>query len=276
MKLKIVKSGIVLLLTALFVVSCSKDDSSVTQDQSTDLTIEETQKSTDADSATDQALFVVETAYAELEEDAGRATSLFSDCVTITVSTENEVTFVTLDFGLGCELQNGTIVSGKIHITYSPVQNGTRTINYSFEDFVINEKSVEGEGTIYRERYNASGNPQSTFHYNLLVTFSDGLTATLNGVRDREWVEGVGSGTWIDNAFLVTGHWNIQLSNGHSRSALVIEALRREATCQYFVSGVVKVTRNDVVGILNFGNGTCDNLAVLTVNGEEHTITLHP
>jgi hypothetical protein len=275
MKLKSFKLGILLVLTTLFVTSCSKDESATQESVSENLTVEDTQKTSEADVTTDQSLFVIETAYVELEEDAGRSVSLFSDCTTITVNFENDVTFVTIDFGTGCELQNGNIVSGKIHITYGPLQNQTRTIDYTFEDFTLNNKSIEGGGTIFRERQNAAGNPQSTFHNNIIITFPNELTATLSGVRQREWIEGVGSGTWTDNVFLVTGNWSIELSNGHTREALVIDPLRREATCPHFVSGVVEVTRNQTTGTLDFGDGTCDNIAILTVNGIEHTIILN-
>ena len=40
------------------------------------------------------------------------------------------------------------------------------------------------------------------------------------------------------------------------------------------MSGLIEVTRNETAGILNFGDGTCDNLAILTVNGEEIIIVL--
>ncbi len=227
MKLRILKTGMLLLLVTIFVTSCSKKESNTIEEESTNLTVASTQKTEQAEINTDKALFVIESAYAEIEEDAGKSVSLFSDCVTITISTENEVTFVTLDFGLGCELQNGNIVSGKIHITYTPIQNGTRTINYTFDDFTINGNSVEGGGTLYRERCNASGNPQSTFHHTIVVTFTDGVTATLNGIRVREWIERQGSGAWMDNVFLVTGNWSVELLTGFLRSAFVLEALRR-------------------------------------------------
>lgn len=275
MKLNSFKLGFLLVLTTLFVTSCNKDESSTQENVLENFTIEDTQKTSEADATTDQSLSLIETAYTELEEDAGRSVSLFSDCTTITVNFENEVTFVTLDFGTGCELQNGNIVSGIIHFTYGPVQNGTRTITYTFEDFVINQKSIEGSGTIFRERYNAAGNPQSTFHNNIIITFPNELTASVNGVRQREWIEGVGSGTWTDNVFLVTGNWSVALSNGNTREALVTTPLRREATCPHFVSGVIEVTRNQTTGTLDFGDGTCDNIAILTVNGTDYTIILN-
>ncbi|MFT4698803.1 MAG: hypothetical protein ACI9SJ_001960, partial [Flavobacteriaceae bacterium] len=39
-------------------------------------------------------------------------------------------------------------------------------------------------------------------------------------------------------------------------------------------SGTVDVSRNDISGTLNYGDGTCDNTAILTVNGNEYIITL--
>jgi len=275
MKSIVIKTRMLTFLTVFFLfTSCSEDENNTELETNEDLTAMQTKQAADTDEVSTGAFNIIETAYVEIEEQGGRMTSLFPDCVTITITSENGFTFITLDFGLGCELNNGNIVSGKIHISYGPIQNGTRTINYSFEDFIFNDKGIEGGGTIFREHSNAIGNPQSTFHKNIVVTFPEGLVATVDGTRVREWVEGVGSGTWMDNVYLVTGNWTIEFSTGHSRSALVTEALRREATCHYFVSGLLEITRNETTGVLNYGDGTCDNIAILTVNGKEYIIIL--
>lgn len=275
MKTKTIYSGFFgVLLIAFFAVSCSKDSQTVTEDTSLDL-ISESKSAAEADKTTDDVLNILEIAYSEIEEDGGRTASLFPECVIITITSQNEIIYVTLDFGLGCELANGNIVSGKVYITYGPVQNGTRTINYEFDNFTFNEKGIEGGGTIFRERFNDVGNPQSTVHKNLLVSFPNGVTATANGVRVAEWVEGIGSGTWRDNVFMITGNRAIVFSSGFTHDAIITEALRREATCRYFVSGLVELNRNGTDGILNYGDGTCDNLAILTVDGIEYTIVLH-
>lgn len=275
MKSIVIKTRMLTFLTVFFLfTSCSENENNTELETSEDLTAMQTKQAADTDEVSTGAFNIIETAYVEIEEQGGRMTSLFPDCVTITITSENGFTFITLDFGLGCELNNGNIVSGKIHISYGPIQNGTRTINYSFEDFIFNDKGIEGGGTIFREHSNAIGNPQSTFHKNIVVTFPEGLVATVDGTRVREWVEGVGSGTWMDNVYLVTGNWTIEFSTGHSRSALVTEALRREATCHYFVSGLLEITRNETTGVLNYGDGTCDNIAILTVNGKEYIIIL--
>lgn len=277
MKTNRLKLGMLAIFAvSLLFTSCSKDEeTTVTDDTTVELTAEQSKQNAEAEHTTDAVFQLIEMAYAEKEENEGRNASFFTDCVTITISTENGVTFVTLDFGLGCQLNNGAIVSGIINLTYGPVVAGTRTITYIFEDFTYNNKDVAGGGTIYRERNNANGNPQSTVNKALQITFPNGLVAAVNGTRVAEWIEGVGSGSWMDNVYLITGDRNIDFSSGFTHDALVTEALRKEATCPHFVSGVIEITRNNGSGSLDFGDGTCDNIAVLTLaNGTEITIYL--
>lgn len=144
MKTKTIYSGFFgLLLITFFAFSCSKDSQTITKDTSLDL-ISESKSAAEADKTTDDVLNILEIAYSEIEEDGGRTASLFPDCVTITITSQNNTIYVTLEFEEGCELANGNIVSGKIYITYGPAQNGTRTINYEFENFIFNEKGIEG------------------------------------------------------------------------------------------------------------------------------------
>ena len=276
MKTNFVKIGMLSCLAlTLFLGSCSEnDDSEVTNETTAQLTAEQSKQSAEADKSADAVFNLMDMAYAEVEEDDGRSTSLFSDCVTITVSTEAGVTFVVLDFGFGCQLNNGAIVSGIINLTYGPVVAGTRNITYVFDDFTYNSKAIVGGGTIYRERNNANGNPQSTVNKALEISLPNGLVANVTGTRVAEWIEGAGSGTWMDNVFLITGDRQIVFSSGFTHDALVIEALRREATCPHFVSGVLELTRNNGSGTLDFGDGTCDNIAVLTIGDQDYIIIL--
>ena len=74
--------------------------------------------------------------------------------------------------------------------------------------------------------------------------------------------------------FLITGDRQIVFSSGFTHDALVTEALRREATCPHFVSGVLELERNNASGSLHFGDGTCDNIAVLTTGGGQEIIII--
>ena len=59
---------------------------------------------------------------------------------------------ITVDFGDSCKLNNGSVVSGKIVLTYAAFIAGTRTINYTFENYFYNSNGVTGGGEIFRER----------------------------------------------------------------------------------------------------------------------------
>ncbi len=276
MKTNVLKTGALFLMgISILFTSCSQDDTETNEENATAaITAENAEQTTEAEIASDGLFNLMDIAYAEQEEEEGRNSSYFSSCVTITVSMQNGVKFVTLNFGQACQLPNGDIVSGILYLTYNPSQAGTVTITYDLENFAYNNKFIAGGGSLFRERNNASGNPQHTVNHDLEVTLPNGVVVTLDGTRVSEWIEGVGSGTWEDNVFLVTGNRDIDVSTGFSHYAIVIEPLRREATCPHFVSGTVEITRNNGTGILDFGDGTCDNIATLTVNGETYTIIL--
>jgi hypothetical protein len=52
--------------------------------------------------------------------------------------------------------------------------------------------------------------------------------------------------------------------------------LRIELACRFIVSGTIEMRPQDrPVRLLDYGNGDCDNVATVTINGETYTIYLH-
>lgn len=43
-----------------------------------------------------------------------------------------------------------------------------------------------------------------------------------------------------------------------------ITPLRRELACRFIVSGVLEISRNDATASLDFGDGSCDAVGILT------------
>jgi hypothetical protein len=167
------------------------------------------------------------------------------------------------------------VVSGKIILEYEPIIGGTRTITYSFENYFYNNNGVTGGGEIFRQIANQNGNPQSTVNETINVSFPNTtVTATRNGLRIAEWVEGVGSGTWQDNVYHITGNWDTTFTNGFQRSGEVTEKLVRKLSCLYLVSGTLEIEQQSITGVLDFGDGSCDNLATFTVNGQVYEIIM--
>ena len=182
---------------------------------------------------------------------------------------------ITLDFGESCQLNNGAIVSGVINLEFTAIIEGVRTIDYSFVDYTYNGNGVQGGGQIQRQIANSNGNPQSTVNETILVSFPNSdITATRVGLRISEWVEGVGTGTWLDNVYHITGNWITNFSNGFERTGEVTQTLVWKLNCLYLVSGIIEVTQEGLIGSLDYGSGACDNNAILTINGQDYPLLL--
>ncbi|MBT8384877.1 MAG: hypothetical protein KJO83_04100 [Bacteroidia bacterium] len=275
MKRQKLKIGMIALaLFGLVLSSC--DDSAIIED---DLNVEAidlkaAESEAEIDQVSDETSSIIEEAFLMQEHPDTKTHPItdryLPDCVTITVVIVQNMKTVTIDFGEGCELRNGNFVSGKIMLVYeNDPEAASRMITYAFENFYFNRKNVEGGGSILRERSNENGNPQSTKTFDITVTWPDGLFASKEGVKMREWIEGYDTHAWGDNVFLITGHWKFVKKDGTELTASIIEALRRELACKFIVSGIVELSKNENNAVLDYGDGECDDLATVSINGGE-------
>ncbi len=256
--------------------SCDKEENN-TNDE-VNFSSDDSTRAAKMDNIADGTFNIMEQAFVENETEGRGVTqfSLFPACTEITVGMQGNVFTILLDFGDSCTLNNGNVVSGRILLEYGPLVSGTYTVNYTFQDFVFNGNAVSGGGTILYEIANQNGNPQSTVNESITVSFPNNLvTGTRNGTRISEWVEGVGSGNWVDNVYHITGNWQTQFTNGFERSGEVTQTLVYKTACPYFVAGRLEVTQDGVTAAIDFGDGECDNLAVFIYNGHEYPFIMN-
>ncbi|QNJ96910.1 hypothetical protein [Constantimarinum furrinae] len=262
-----------LALTFLFIGCTSNDDSSPNE---VNFSAEDSQRAAQADNVVEGTFSIMESGYVQVEEEPDNVVnSLFPACTVITILPNGDGGTIILDFGDECQLNNGSVVSGMITLEYGPFTAGTRTINYTFDEFTYNGNGVAGGGEIFREIANSNGNPQSTINEEITVSFPNTtVTATRNGLRVAEWVEGIGTGTWLDNVYHITGNWDTVFTNGFQRSGEVTETLVRKLNCLYLVSGMLEVQQEGLTAAIDWGEGECDNLATFIFNGQEYPIIL--
>ena len=276
-------AGIMLLASLLF-ISCDKDEStdSVGDEFAQEETFEtaDLQASDESEMISEEIMNIGEDVYASDEIQSTSKGSYDSDflpdCVTITTVITSTTKEKTIDFGDGCELPNGNFLSGIIYLSYEKdMELAQNTLSLSLENFTFNGVAVEGGASILRMRANGNGNPQSDAEAEFSAEWPDGSTASFTGNRTREWVEGYGTGFWGDNVYLITGKgtWTGPLGNVFVKE--VVEPLRRELSCRFIVSGVLEISRNEETASLDFGDGSCDAVGILTLpNGEEKEIFL--
>lgn len=260
----------------IVLVACSGSDDNSPE---TNVSVDDTALAAKSDGIFESTQHIVESGYNFIEEPGRMPNSIFgASCPDFEANVDGTQTTLVVDFGMSCQLLNGPEVSGIIILEYGPRVGGFRTIDYLYQDFFFNGNQVTGGGQIIRESENTNGNPQSSLSENITVAFSDSaVTASRVGTRIIEWVEGVGSGTWIDNTYHIWGDWETTLSTGFVRTGVVNPTsplVRGLALCDYIVAGVMEVTQENLSGSLDYGDGTCDAIAILTINGLTFTINL--
>jgi hypothetical protein len=216
------------------------------------------------------------------------ATQFLPACAVVTRVPETGVPAVgqnivkTINFGTsGCEMQNGNVLKGVIIITIPYLPNATtHTITYQFVNFYHNAIKFDGTRTFSRTMSAAvDGHPIVTMNMDFNATFPNGNVYTRVGTRVREIIEGMNTPFILaDNIYKITGSWTTTFPNTTVQTSTITTPLNVKMSCisvnkPLLVSGVITITRNNNVATLDYGDGTCDNLAIFTLNGVAYSIT---
>ena len=283
MKTKIV-SGIAIVMLSFF-ISC--DSSNDGNDNNPALTAKDIAVNSKIDVAIDDVVYIVEDQYTAQQSISNRSStaskSILPTCATFTTVLVDGTWTRTIDFGsAGCTLPNGNVLKGKIIISFSnDFTSKSRTLSYRFVDFYHNGKLLQGNKSITYELKStellATEHPVMTFTVDMKITFDDGKVYSRTGTTVKETIEGNETPlNWEDNVFLVTGNSATSLANGDTVTTVITTPLRYITSCKlpFPVSGIVSITKNTSVGTLDFGDGKCDNLATLTIDGVTKDIIL--
>ena len=283
MKTKIV-SGIAIVMLSFFISCDSTNDGN---DNNPTLTAKDIAVNSKIDVAIDDVVYIVEDQYTAQQSISNRSStaskSILPTCATFTTVLVDGTWTRTIDFGsAGCTLPNGNVLKGKIIISFSnDFTSKSRTLLYRFVDFYHNGKLLQGNKSITYESKStellATEHPVMTFTVDMKITFDDGKVYSRTGTTVKETIEGNETPlNWEDNVFLVTGNSATSLANGDTVTTVITTPLRYITSCKlpFPVSGIVSITKNTSVGTLDFGDGKCDNLATLTIDGVTKDINL--
>lgn len=208
------------------------------------------------------------------------ATKGLDSCLTITINHPDTTTWpktITLDFSGACTNENGNTLSGQIVITQTNryrTEGMVRTI--TLNGFRINGYLVSGTKTITNT---GAANGFKTFSVaitNGSVTTPEGeVIVTRTAQRTRTWIEGESTATRLDDAYLITGSTSGTTRNGKEFTATITSPLKVARSCRWIEQGEITTTIVDgPTVVINFGNGSCDQVATITINGNTRTITL--
>lgn len=183
----------------------------------------------------------------------------------------------TLDFGAeGCTDSHNRTRKGKMIIVMSKpffVQDATATI--TFDNYSVNGIQVQGTQTIT----NQSSNNGLKFTYAVeggLLTFpGDTIMIGYSGSRTLTQTDGAGT-PWVleDDVYELSGSATLQLGSSLTATIATATALERKLSCAWIGKGVLTMTAAGQAVKIDYGNGDCDDKAVLTLGAKTKEITL--
>lgn len=204
--------------------------------------------------------------------------SRLNGCATITIDTTVMPHVMLIDFGEeNCLGGDGKWRRGQIIVTFTgPYHQPGTVITLTFNNYYVNDNHVQGSKVMTNLGPNEDGHPEYSTVVDGSVTLNDGGgVISWQSERLRTWIEGYNTPMWYDNVFLITGSGTRSHSNGAGFTRTILEPLRKELTCHHFVSGVVQtVPVNRPTRTLDYGDGTCDNIATVTVGNRTFIIRL--
>ena len=211
-------------------------------------------------------------------------------CLTVTVTPMQPNMFpktVVVDFGAGC-FSHGRLRSGKVKTVYSgPLRNPGSIAVTTCENFKIDSVQVEGTHKITNTSATTPGANQRQFKIEVIdgkLTRPNGNYVMWNTVRTKTQIEGNGTVMPADDIFRIAGTANGRVKRGNLIilwNSEIVEPLIKKFTCRWISKGRIRTVRQGLpqntpwVAVLDYGTGTCDNQATLTINGNTRQITLH-
>jgi hypothetical protein len=189
-------------------------------------------------------------------------------CATVTITpAQGFPKTVVIDFGVSCT-HNGITRSGKINIVLTDsVRRPGSTATMTFTNYFVNLYKVEGTIT-WTNTSTPNVRSWTRVTTNGKITAPDARFWLHEGTRSVTQTAGVGTPTPIDDIFLVTsGNHTVTNSSNISRTCTILEALQRKVACSNIDKGKIKVQGPNHYATIDFGDGTCDNLALLSIDG---------
>ncbi len=186
---------------------------------------------------------------------------------------------VTIDFGTSCTSPNGRVRGGKIIVTMTDTIVNTGAVRTAtLENYTVDGMEVEGTKTLTNLGPDVNGYPNfSRVVSNAKITLPDASFISWNANQTITFKEGFYTKGMADDVILIAGNGSGTNRKGNPFSYSIIEPLLKNKFCKWLVKGIIETTAGGKTISIDFGDGSCDRLANLTLpNGTIKPILLRP
>ncbi|MFZ9661377.1 MAG: hypothetical protein ACO29O_05810 [Chitinophagaceae bacterium] len=202
------------------------------------------------------------------------------DCGTLTITPATVGVFpktVVIDFGTGCT-KGSRIRKGKIITVYTgPLKEIGSKATTTFEGFYIDTFKIEGTHIVQNTSDRLTNTRQltreiqngkvSNVNTNLWVQINEARIITQSSGSDTPLNP-------LDDVFQAVFDRSALNNLGKTWSAKTISPLIRPLVCEFITKGTIELKWGSKTGTIDFGDGTCDDLATISSGLITKTINL--
>ena len=199
-----------------------------------------------------------------------------SSCASISESDTSFPKTIKIDYGTGCTSHRGHVKKGKIIVEISDsmlVAGSIKTVRS--EDFYVDNMKIDIAAVIKNMGKNNKGNWVVITKYDEIINSPSGNILKESYCDTTEWLSGFETVEVSDDVFYKSGSGVKTLNDSIKYSHNIILPLLYDRSCESLIlSGIIDIYRKDKHAVIDYGNGTCDNIATVTYNDTTETIDL--
>ncbi len=287
-KIRVVGLGLIICASAtVLFFSCQKSLKDQSASQGVDVQSQKTAKVNTINAANnaninDDYIFSL-----VMENESTAASDLKSSCPVRTYIPSKNVYphTVMIDFGSGCTDQFGRVKKGKITTTYSaPISTPGSASVTTFDSFYIDDANVSGRYLIENVTVNGDTYPHFSHLSNRILTYPDGEYSKEISNKLFVQTEGANTAKHSDDGYTISGQstgviFSFNLLTSYTGTIDPNHLLHNTVACEFPDAGIensIIYVSNTLLATasLDYGNGTCDNEAVVSTNGISVHVTL--
>lgn len=264
------------LLIAFAVFSSCQKDETITAIDEVALSQQETQAEetlADIDMLVDDAL---DQNFTMLKSATISGSMYLSDCPVITVDKASNPQVMTIDFGTSCTGKDDKVRSGKLIVTSTAFNTFPSVRDFTFENYYVDGKKIEGSLTKTITKDQENNVRTAVITENVTITFPDNAgKATRVANLTRQYLRNRLLNP-ADNQVVSWGTVEFTRVSGVkiTKTISAEKPLVFKVSCHHIVSGVVSFTNDKRRWTIDYGDGTCDNKAILTEDGKSKEIKI--
>ncbi len=203
----------------------------------------------------------------------------FPPCATVSVDSDEFPKTITIDYSEGCTGRMGLEKKGVVTIyMHDTIINEGAYYIVTIENLTMGHREISKTATFTNDGLNENDNWVISFESFSTTTFEKQgeefiIERDFSGMR--EWLSGFDTPEVTDDLLLLSRSGSITVNGDLKFSKTTVDPLMIDRTCTWPLSGIVEITRADELMTIDYGTGECDNIALVTKDGESEEIELN-